>query len=133
MGVDLSRFGRPMTTADVPNTNRGSPRRRLSSVSRQTEITTVRSEKIYKAVSRLIAREVAEKRLPPGSPLPPEHVMANQYGVGRSSVREALRILENQGLIVIRPGLGGGPIVGQSSAADFGKTMTLFLQIQGTR
>jgi GntR family transcriptional regulator, transcriptional repressor for pyruvate dehydrogenase complex len=122
-----------MTTAEEPNTDNPSPRRRLSGVSGQTEITTARSEKMSKAVARLIAREVAEKHLPPGSPLPPEQVMAEQYGVGRSSIREALRLLENQGLIVMRPGLGGGPIVGQSSAADFGKTMTMFLQIQGTK
>ncbi len=58
--------------------------------------------------------------------------MAKNYGVGRSSVREALRLLETQGLIVMRPGLGGGPIVGRPSPIDFGKTMTLFLQITGT-
>jgi DNA-binding FadR family transcriptional regulator len=122
-----------MTIAEEPNTSGRAPRRRLSNVSRLTEIPSARTEKISKAVARMIAREVAQKRLGPGSPLPPEQVMADQYGVGRSSIREALRLLEVQGLIVIRPGLGGGPIVGESSAHDFGKTMTLFLQIQGTQ
>jgi DNA-binding FadR family transcriptional regulator len=122
-----------MTAAEDPKISGRAPRRRLLNVSRLTDIPSARTEKISKAVARMIAREVAEKRLAPGSPLAPEQVMADQYGVGRSSIREALRMLEAQGLIVIRPGLGGGPIVGESSAHDFGKTMTLFLQIQGTQ
>jgi DNA-binding FadR family transcriptional regulator len=83
-------------------------------------------------VARLVAKAVADERLQPGTPLPPEQVMAAQYGVGRTSVREALRLLETQGLIVIRPGVGGGPVVAEPSADDFGRTMSMFLQFQGT-
>lgn len=100
---------------------------------RQSGVASARPEKVSNAVARLVAKEVAERHLPPGSPLPPEQEMAEKYGVGRTSVREALRILESQGLIIIRPGLGGGPIVGEATPADFGKTMSLFLQIEGTR
>jgi GntR family transcriptional repressor for pyruvate dehydrogenase complex len=99
----------------------------------RNRIAVARAEKVSKAVARLIAKEVAERGMEPGASLPPEQVMAERYGVGRSSIREALRLLETQGLIVIRPGLGGGPVVGRPSPVDFGKTMTLFLQFQGTR
>jgi DNA-binding FadR family transcriptional regulator len=114
----------PLTTAEVERSSSHSGGRAI--------IASSRSEKVSKAVARLIAKEVAERKLEPGASLPPELSMAESYGVGRSSIREALRLLENQGLIVIKPGLGGGPIVGKPSADDFGKTMTLFLQILGT-
>jgi DNA-binding FadR family transcriptional regulator len=84
-------------------------------------------------VARLIVREIASNQLGPGSVLAPEHVMARQYGVGHPAVREALRLLEAQGLIVVRPGVGGGPVVGTPSGTDFAQTMTMFLQANGTK
>jgi DNA-binding FadR family transcriptional regulator len=96
------------------------------------EIASARSEKISRAIARAIVREIAEKGLKPGAQLPPEQTMADHYGVGRSSIREALRLLETQGLVLIRPGLGGGPVVNEPTPVDFGNTMTLFLQVRGT-
>ena len=69
----------------------------------------VRSTKISQRLARMIAREIAEAQTPPGSTLPSEELMAKQYAVGRASVREALRLLEAQGAVVVRPGKGGGP------------------------
>ncbi|MDQ1395262.1 MAG: GntR family transcriptional regulator, transcriptional repressor for pyruvate dehydrogenase complex [Acidimicrobiaceae bacterium] len=63
--------------------------------------------------------------------LPPEAVMLEKYGVGRASLREALRVLEVQGLIVIKPGPGGGPMVAGVSAPHFGKMATLYFQLSG--
>ncbi len=53
----------------------------------------------YKTVSHAIAREIMEGRLPPGSRLPTEQVLASQFGVNRSTVREGIRLLEETGLI----------------------------------
>jgi DNA-binding FadR family transcriptional regulator len=110
----------------------GAARGRRIQAAPEPASTVARPEKMAKTVARLVAKEVADKQLLPGTALPPEHEMAAQYGVGRTSVREALRLLETQGLIVIRPGVGGGPIVGEPSADDFGRTMSMFLQFQGT-
>jgi GntR family transcriptional regulator, transcriptional repressor for pyruvate dehydrogenase complex len=96
----------------------------------QRMIESARSEKIPMVVARMIASEIAKRNLSPGSPLPTEQLMATEFGVGRPSVREALRLLETQGLVVIRPGQGGGPVVGKPSAREFGRTVSLFLQVQ---
>ncbi|MCZ7573610.1 MAG: FadR family transcriptional regulator [Ardenticatenaceae bacterium] len=55
---------------------------------------------------KIISREYAE-----GTRLPTETEMADQLNISRPTVREALRILEAEGLIVTRPGPGGGPRV----------------------
>ena len=44
--------------------------------------------------------------LPPGQQLPTEASFAARFGVGRTTVREALKLLENDGLIQVRRGLG---------------------------
>ncbi len=89
-------------------------------------------QKVPLRIARMIAREVASKRLPPGTTLEPEHEMARRYGVGRPSVREALRLLEAQGLIVMRRGVKGGPVIAAPTGADLGQTMTMFLQMRST-
>ena len=44
------------------------------------------------------------RRLRPGDPLPPERELTESFGVGRSSIREALRMLESQGVITAANG-----------------------------
>ena len=44
--------------------------------------------------------------LKPGDRLPPERELALQLDVSRASVREAMRLLDVKGLVVIRPGAG---------------------------
>ena len=90
-----------------------------------------RNEKIAEAVARDIVRRIAAGKLPPGAQLPSEAQMAVDYGVGRASLREALRILEIHGLISIKPGPGGGPVVAGANTADFGRMATMYLHVGG--
>jgi GntR family transcriptional repressor for pyruvate dehydrogenase complex len=90
-----------------------------------------RGDKVSQAVARSIVRKIRNERLAVGAQLPPEAQMLQEYGVGRGSLREALRILEVQGLISIKPGPGGGPIVAGVHPEDFGRTATLFFQAGG--
>jgi len=49
---------------------------------------------------------IADGKLKPGDRLPPEHVLMRQFGVGRSSLREAIGALSLIGLLTVRPGHG---------------------------
>jgi DNA-binding FadR family transcriptional regulator len=92
---------------------------------------TRRAEKISEVVARDIAHDIASRGLPPGTTLPSEAVMLERYQVGRASLREGLRILEINGLISVRPGPGGGPVVAAASSKDFGRMSTLHYQGTG--
>ena len=56
-------------------------------------------------IESLIAM-IEKGELKPGDKLPPEPQLMDQFGVGRSSVREAIGALELIGLITVRPGHG---------------------------
>jgi DNA-binding FadR family transcriptional regulator len=90
-----------------------------------------RSEKVAAILARQIVRDIAERQLPPGTALEPEGVMLERYQISRASLREALRILETQGLITIKPGPGGGPLVSDVDSRDFGRMSTLYYQVLG--
>jgi GntR family transcriptional repressor for pyruvate dehydrogenase complex len=88
-----------------------------------------RTEKVAEVVAREIVHDMRD--LPPHSKLPPEAEMLQKYGIGRASLREALRLLEVQGLIVIRVGPGGGPVVAPIESRHFARMTSLYLYLSG--
>jgi DNA-binding FadR family transcriptional regulator len=88
-----------------------------------------RSLKTSEIVALDIVRDIVGRALKPGDRLPLEAEMLVQYGVSRSSLREALRLLETQGLIKIRPGPGAGTVVAEPSPRNLGRTMTLYFHL----
>lgn len=66
-------------------------------------------------IDQLIAM-VADGKLKPGDKLPSETVLMEQFGVGRSSLREAIGALSLIGMLTVRPGHGThvAPSVGES-------------------
>jgi GntR family transcriptional regulator, transcriptional repressor for pyruvate dehydrogenase complex len=70
----------------------------------------------YQVVLRRIEADLAAGRIDIGERLPGERVLAERYGVSRSSVREAIRVLEAMGLI--RTAVGSGPDAGAVVIAD---------------
>ncbi|GAA4478832.1 FCD domain-containing protein [Rhodococcus olei] len=96
-------------------------------------IAATRGEKVSRTVARLVAKTIADDRLEPGAALPSEQEMAKNFGVGRASVREGLRLLEAQGLVTVRQGLGGGPSVAEPTGEAFGDTMSMYLQVNDIR
>lgn len=90
-----------------------------------------RTEKRSELVARRIVQHIVDAELQGGARLPAEAQMASKLGVGRGTLREALRILEVHGLITIRPGPGGGPSVAAAGSRDFGRFATLFFHLRG--
>jgi GntR family transcriptional regulator, transcriptional repressor for pyruvate dehydrogenase complex len=64
----------------------------------------IQIEPAYRKVAAAIGARILDRSLRDGDRLPPEMELARQFGVNRSTVREALRELESNGLVTRRPG-----------------------------
>lgn len=62
-----------------------------------------------------------------GQSLPTERELVRQTGLSRMSVREALRILETEGLITTRPGRNGGSRVRRPAGDELTRHLELFI------
>jgi GntR family transcriptional regulator, transcriptional repressor for pyruvate dehydrogenase complex len=65
--------------------------------------------------------------MPIGTELPSEAEMIETFGFSRSTIREALRLLEADGLIVSKPGPGGGLRVGYPDVNQMSRSMAILL------
>ena len=64
-------------------------------------------------ISAQIEQAIANGRLAPGDRLPPERALAEEHGVSRMTVRQALQTLEARGLLRRAIGRNGGSFVAQ--------------------
>jgi GntR family transcriptional regulator, transcriptional repressor for pyruvate dehydrogenase complex len=81
-------------------------------------------------IAQRIVRDVISRGLKPGDLLPPERTMLEQYKTGRGTLREALRLLEFQGVIALKPGPRGGPVLQDPDASHLASTLVLLLQLK---
>ncbi|PPK93456.1 GntR family transcriptional repressor for pyruvate dehydrogenase complex [Kineococcus xinjiangensis] len=86
----------------------------------------------HEAVLRRIEADLARGELRIGGRLPPERTLAEQLGVSRASVREAIRVLEAMG--VVRSSVGSGPEAGTVVVGDPAAPLSAALRLHlGTR
>ncbi len=71
----------------------------------------VRRRRVFEDICEQIRTKLARGDYRPGDKLPTERDLAAELGVGRPAVREALRTLENAGVLMLRKGLRGGAFV----------------------
>ncbi len=87
--------------------------------------------KASETIARRVVETIVARGLTPGDMLPREADMLREYSVSRETLREALRLLEVQGLITLRRGPGGGPVVGAALSVNLGRVSTLYFQMAG--
>lgn len=78
-------------------------------------IKPVSKDLLYMKVADAIHRYIHDNHLQPGDKIPSERMLAEQLQTGRNSVREALRVLEHEGILEVKTGRGAF-IVDKSSA-----------------
>ena len=78
----------------------------LAELSAQINGVRLRKSNLVTQVVEAIRAAVQDRRLPPGAKLSNENVFAAQLHVSRATLREAIRILTHDGLLVSRHGIG---------------------------
>ena len=77
----------------------------------------------YQLLADELRAEITSGRLQPGERLPPEPELCVRSGVSRSTVREALRLLASQHLIVTTRGVTGGSFVAHPDADQLSESL----------
>jgi DNA-binding FadR family transcriptional regulator len=79
-------------------------------------------------VADVLRTRIVDGQLPDGSLLPKQDDLIEEFQVSRPSFREALRILENEGLLSVRRGSVGGAQVHAPTSENAARTLGLVLQ-----
>ena len=101
--------------------------RRGEAVSDGAQFRQVSPVRLYQRIVEQIEQAIARGDLKPGQRLPSERELVTQFGASRPTVREALRVLESNGLVRSRPGDPNGGYL-PFTPAGLTKEMTRLVQ-----
>ncbi|MGE4505493.1 MAG: FadR/GntR family transcriptional regulator [Desulfovibrionaceae bacterium] len=90
----------------------------------------IQRNRMYQDVVAQVETAILDGTLRPGDLLPPELKLKDQLGASRGTVREALRVLEEKGLVEVRPGATGGAFVRHTGVEQLTQRLDLLLQLQ---
>ena len=83
----------------------------------------------FEGVLDYLTNEILEGRVVPGDRLPNERILAAQLGASRSAVREAIKVLNAQGVLTSSAGPGGGTRVAARQGAALGRMLRLHVAL----
>lgn len=89
---------------------------------------TVKQNRAYQDVVEQIQEAIIAGTLKPGSLLPAERELKEQFGISRGTLREALRVLEQKGLIEIRTGVAGGSVIREVHSETLSENLGLLIR-----
>jgi DNA-binding FadR family transcriptional regulator len=91
---------------------------------------TAKQTKVFQDVVEQIQGAIFDGRLKTGDMLPAERELKEMFSVSRGTLREALRVLEQKGLIEIKLGVGGGSVVKAVDTEQISESLGLLIQSQ---
>lgn len=122
MKLDPSAGERPVTAAGGDVAATGAKARAVA----RSWLSTPRSSRLPEMIASTLMREIVVQDMQPGDMLPSEAALVDRFNVSRAPVREALRVLENHGVIRIKPGAGGGPMIDEVTSEDFARSTSIY-------
>jgi len=91
---------------------------------------TAKQTKVFQDVVAQIQEAILDGRLKTGDTLPSERQLKDMFNISRGTLREALRVLEQKGLIEIKLGVGGGSVVKDVNADQVSESLALLIRSQ---
>lgn len=97
----------------------------------RTSFVPIQRQRAFEQVLAQLQDTILRGELKPGDRLPNERLLAEQLGVGRPTVREALRVLEGLEIIAVRPGAGAasGSIITEQAGAALSGLLKMHLAL----
>lgn len=86
--------------------------------------------RIFQDLVGQIQEAILDGRLQPGDKLPSQRELVTLFQTSRASIREALRVLEQKGLIEVKLGVSGGAVVRNANIEPITESLKLLLQQQ---
>ena len=91
---------------------------------------TAKQTKVFQDVVEQIQEAILDGRLAAGQTLPAERELKEMFSISRGTLREALRVLEQKGLIEIKLGVGGGSVVKAVDTDQISESLGLLIRSQ---
>jgi GntR family transcriptional repressor for pyruvate dehydrogenase complex len=88
----------------------------------------IEGRRLSMRIAEQLQKAIVSGALPEGDRLPPERELAMRFQASRSSVQQAIHILELMGLVVIRRGTDGGAFVTKPDLMKVSRIMQSMLQ-----
>jgi len=86
--------------------------------------------RIFQDLVDQIQDAILDGRLKPGDKLPSQRNLVDMFQTSRASIREALRVLEQKGLIEVKLGVSGGAVIKTAGTESITQDLTLLMQQQ---
>jgi len=99
-----------------------------SVIAKQAVLSPMQVPKASEVLANELRESILSGKFPEGTPLPTERDMVTQTQMSRTTVREALRILEVQGLVRIRTGRSGGAFVQRPDGDSVANSVSLLIR-----
>lgn len=87
-----------------------------------------KQNRVFQDVVEQIQNAIISGKLEPGSKLPAERELKDMFNTSRGTLREALRVLEQKGLIEIKLGVAGGAIIKRIDAGTMIESLALLIR-----
>lgn len=87
-----------------------------------------KQSRVFQDVVEQVQDAILSGKLEPGTKLPAERELKDMFNTSRGTLREALRVLEQKGLIEIKLGVSGGAIVKRIDAEPIMESLALLVR-----
>lgn len=105
-------------------------RQKANRIDKKAPFQAAKQNRIFQNVVDQIQEAILNGAYQPGQKLPSERDMRDMFQTSRGTLREALRVLEQKGLIEIRLGVNGGAMVKTAMDENLSEGLGLMLRLQ---
>src|ERR1700691_5470184 len=122
---------RKSSRALTPSLNRRdqAPEHRAGAAPAPLQFRQIHTRRAFEEICQRIREQLALGVLKPGDKLPPERELAQQLGVSRNVLREALRSLEMAGILRLQKGVKGGAFIREGDTSRMNEVMRDMLSL----